>query len=47
MLQPKAPSTKLKSPYPGIDVFGTGLVSGTSDADNTTLILSFTELGRT
>ena len=47
MLQPKAPSKKLNSPYPGIEIFGTGLISGTSDADNSTLTLSFTELGRT
>ena len=47
MLQPKAPSKKLNSPYPGIEIFGTGLISSSSDADNTTLTLSFTELGRT
>jgi hypothetical protein len=47
MLQPKAPSKKLNSPYAGIDIYGTGLFSGTSTADDTILTLSFPGLGRT
>ena len=44
LYQPNLNAPKLKSPYPGVDLYGTNFINGPNPPKNATLILEFTDL---